>query len=67
MQLKALLKLLRSDEVINLYDTIDNQYLQRGECKGTIHSEYYDCKVVGINSDYTSNECSILEIDIAHK
>lgn len=67
MQLKKFLELIRTDETINLYNPIENRYLQKEEYKGNIDKKYFNCKVVGINTKYIYDGFfgnTILEIDI---
>lgn len=64
MKLKKFLELIRTDETINLYNPIENCYLQMEKFKGNIDEEYFNYKVVGINTNYDSFSNSILEIDI---
>lgn len=68
MKLKEFLKLVRADEVINIYDPVKNEYLLRGISKEGVEEEYLHYKVVGINTNYNSGydyDNAILEIDIS--
>lgn len=66
MKLQSLLKLIRSDEALNIYDVINNVYLHKDIFKEECDDKYNTYKVIAImtNTNDTGNSI-IIEIDVA--
>jgi radical SAM superfamily enzyme len=64
MTLKNFLKLVRADELINLYDPITNVYISCSKLKEEYKGQYDQCKVVGVNTNVDDGDNAVLEIDI---
>lgn len=67
MLLKSFLKLIRTNEIISIYSPLNNQYLQRETDKANVKKEYLNYKVVGVNTNFTYGDFTILEIDIVRQ
>lgn len=61
MRLKEFLELIRTDEIISIYDPIENQFFQKEIYKEDVVEKYLHYKVIGINTNYDN---AVLEIDI---
>lgn len=66
MRLKEFLKLIRTDEIINIYNPIENRYYQCEKDKENIDETYWDYKVVGIETTYDDFYNSVLELHISN-
>ena len=64
MKLKEFLELIRTNEEFNLYDPVENEYLQLEIFKENVREEYFGCKVTGVNANFSYGNDAILEIDI---
>lgn len=66
MKLRSLLKLIRSDETLNIYDVINNVYLHKDIFKEECDDKYNTYKVVAIMTNTNdSGNSVIIEIDVA--
>ena len=64
VKLKEFLELIRTDEIITIYDPIENQYYQEEICKENVEEKYLHYKVIGVNTNYDDSYNAVLEIDV---
>lgn len=64
MTLKNFLKLIRTDEIISIYDPLTNVYLSHEKIKEDYNGEYDKCVVTGVTMNTTQGNCPVLEIEI---
>lgn len=64
MTLKNFLKLIRTDELISIYDPLTNLYLSHEKIKEDYHGEYDNCVVTGIETNLSQGGYPVIEIEI---
>ena len=64
MVLRDLLKLIRTDECISIYDPLINVYLSHEKYKEDYKGEYDNCVVTAITTNQTQGYYPVLEIEI---
>lgn len=67
MLLKEFLKLIRTDEIISIYDPLTNQYCQIETDKANVKEEYLGCKVVEVGANFTYGNNTMLDIDVVRQ
>jgi hypothetical protein len=68
MKLQSLLKLIKANETLNIYDAVNNVYLHKDILKEECNSEYGAYKVVEIMTNINDSADSVLiEIEVADK
>lgn len=66
MTLKNLLKLIKGDEELNIYDVINNTYLHEDIFRKQCDSIYDSYKVIKIMTSRTGMGTPIIEIEVAN-
>ena len=64
MILKDFLELIRTDEIISIYDPLTNVYLSHEKFKEDCRGEYDNCVVTAVTTNLTQGGYSALEIEI---
>lgn len=67
MKLQSLLKLIKSNETLNIYDAVNNVYLHKEILKEECNSEYGTYKVVAITTNTNGfADLVLIEIEVAN-
>ena len=66
MILKSLLKLIKGDEELNIYDVINNTYLHEDIFREQCDDMYGSYKVISIMTSRTGMGTPIIEIEVAN-